>query len=501
MSWLSQNRILIILLFLGCVYFFSAKGLVEISDTDYSIRTAKALIEEQTFLIEPPDPAVVASSPKVVDGKIYSKYGVGLAILFLPIVLLAKLVAILPTIQEGQMTGFLISFYNIPFALGALFFLHRICRHLGASKDSANLVVLGLGLGTFFWKYTTSDYSEITQLFFLLGTIFYLFRSENGDMTKASAMFSGLILMKLVNVLIWAPLGVYLLLRHGFGKPGFIRVFHFASVVFFTGILLLCYNHIRYGSPFITGYEGGGPSFSLDNMKRDFFDYIFSTQRGLFTFNPILLVALPFWALFLKQHKNEAICLLLVISLWFLLMASWVSYQGGWAWGNRLLVFTIPILLLPIAIYPLKAKWQKVLLIGVFGLSFYIQIVSVFQHTHEYFVILRDMEQDEELVGHMGAMPAQLPANIILFHQKLGGNSGEYFYSTFLGSNTPPFLASNKISTLEYQSYQGLHTWPFHLASFLGQPTFCCLLLGILPCLAFLLFQFYKFTWHSNSEL
>ena len=62
----------------------SAKGHIEISDTDYSLRTARALVEEGTFLIEPLYSDVTRPAPRIVDGKIYSKYGVGLVIILLP---------------------------------------------------------------------------------------------------------------------------------------------------------------------------------------------------------------------------------------------------------------------------------------------------------------------------------------------------------------------------------------------------------------------------------
>jgi hypothetical protein len=490
-----------LLILLGTSYFFSAKGLLEISDTDYSLRTAKALVENQTFLIDAPDPAVAATSPKVVDGKIYSKYGVGLVVIFLPIVLVAKAMALVPGVQEAHVTGFLVSFYNLPFALGALYFLHRICLQLGSSKRSATIVVLAMGAGTFFWKYTVTDYSEVTQLFFLLGTIFYLFRSREGDFVKGSAFFSALILMKLVNVLLWGPLAVYVAIRHGAGKSGIRKMAAFASVVFITGLLLLLYNHLRFGSPFSTGYESGAPMFRMENFRRDFVAFFISPQRGLFVFNPIVLAALPFWPAFLKQHKAEGFCLVLIVALWFVLMASWVSYQGGWAWGNRLLVFTIPLLLVPLAFTRFREYWHAALFCGLFLISVYIQMIAVFQHTHEYFVILRDMGEDSEVSGYIGAMPAQLVGNAVLAHQKLAGISGEYSYAAFMGKHLPESLSSKGISTKEYDSYQGFHAWPFHLATFLGQPILRWLLAGFLPCLVIILYQMFKLSWPTSNSL
>lgn len=484
-----------LLLVLGLAYFFSAKGLVEISDTDYSLRTAKALLEEGSFLIEAPDPAIAEISKVTVDGKIYSKFGIGLVAIFLPIVVAAKAMALLPGVQETQATGFLVSFYNLPFALVALYFFHRICRQLGAGERAACLVTLVLGAGTYFWKYTVTDYSEVTQLCFLLGTIFYIFRSDDGDMVKASLLFSGLFLLKLVNVIIWGPLALYLLLRHGFGVPGLRKVAAFASVVFVTGLFLLLYNYLRFGSPLSTGYEDAGPMFTMEYFKRDILGFFTSPQRGLFHYNPILLAALLFWPAFLRKFPKEGICFILIAAGWTTVMASWASYQGGWAWGNRLLLNLIPLTLLPLAFVSLDKTWKAAAVIGLFLFSFYIQLVSVFQHTHEYYVILRDMEADPLVAPHLRGMPPQFAGNAALLHQKLAGVSGEYPYSAFLGGSMPTELASKSIFTQQYDSYQGLHAWPFHLATFLGQPILRWLLVGILPCLALICYHIYKFAW------
>jgi hypothetical protein len=467
----------------------SAKGLVEISDTDYSLRTARALVEGGTFLIEPPDPDVAKAAPRIVDGKIYSKYGMGLAIILLPLVMLSKGLALIPGLSESLTTGFLVSFYNVPFAIGALCFFRKICIILGAKARQATLATLILAIGTFFWKYTVTDYSEITQLFFLLGTTYYLLRGKDRDSLKASLMFSCLLLLKMVNILMWGPCALYLILHHGgMNKESFHHLLRFGSIVFLTGVGLLLFNHLRFGNPLETGYTSAGASFSLDNFKRDFLDYFLSPQRGLFAFNPILLAPLTMWPAFFRSHRNEAIYFLTTILLWFFLMASWTSYQGGWAWGNRLLLLTVPFLLLPLSLTELKMPWQKIGLYLLFIASLYIQVIAVFQHTQEYFVILRDIELEPETKS---LMPPQLQGNAILFHQKLSGHSGEYPHHLFLGNSIPAEEGKKVVSTREYESHQGLHVWPFHLATFLEQPILRWLMLAFPPLFFFLLYQFH----------
>ena len=220
-------------------YMLTAKGHVEISDTDYSLRTARALVENGTLLIDPPDPEVGASAPVLIDGKMYSKYGVGLVFILLPLVLLGKALAFLPGITENLATGFLISFYNIPFALGTLWLLYETCRRLDLTENRARLVVYATAIGTMFWKYTVTDYSQVTQGFFLMGTVHFLLRGRAGDTYRASAFFAGLIVMKLVNVVLWAPCLLYLLILHRRdGREFMVQAMRFASIVFVAGLAL-----------------------------------------------------------------------------------------------------------------------------------------------------------------------------------------------------------------------------------------------------------------------
>ena len=59
------------LIIIALIYILTAKGHLEISDTEYSVRTACSIIENGNLLIEPPDPAASVNFPKTVsDDKI-----------------------------------------------------------------------------------------------------------------------------------------------------------------------------------------------------------------------------------------------------------------------------------------------------------------------------------------------------------------------------------------------------------------------------------------------
>jgi SAM-dependent methyltransferase len=452
-----------LILLIAGIYMLSAKGHIEISDTDYSLRTARALVEEGTFLIEAPDPDVAKVAPRIVDGKIYSKYGVGLVIILLPLVLLGKGLALIPGVSENLVTGFLVSFYNIPFAIGVLWFLYGICQNLGMKENRARLVVATTGIATMCWKYTVTDYSQITQCFFLMGTLYFLIRGKEKDTMWASAFFAGLIIMKLVNVVLWAPCAFYLLLRHqGINRQLTTDLLRFASIVTIAGLSLMLYNYLRFGDPAQSGYSSVESKFNLTHLNRDFVASFFTPQRGLFAFNPILLATLPAWIPLFRKKAKEGFLLLAICALWFPFMASWVSYQGGWAWANRLLTLIVPILVIPLGFLSLKALWQKLCVGSLLIISVYIQTVAVLQNTAEYFVILKDMETRPDARAQM---PPQLFGNICLFHQKIAGHSGSYPVEAFGVKG-----GGNPVDTSRYETYQGFHLWFSHLARFSGFP-------------------------------
>ncbi len=266
-----------------CLYVLTAKGHLEIIDTEYSLRTAKAILENATMLIEPVCDETRKISP-IIDGtnKIYSQYGIGLVAIFLPIVCVGKLISFGVGLDQKVLIDFLISFYNIPFALLGLYFFRSILLQLGNTKPTSNFCMVLLFLCTGFWKYSVTDFSEITQATFLLGAINSLLLEKNSKLKYTSFWLAILVAIKLAYVILLPIFFIYVVCIN-FEKTDFkelwIRVSHFCSFLFPMALLLASINYYRFGSIFETGYssEAESFSFSLYNFKRDWFDYIFST--------------------------------------------------------------------------------------------------------------------------------------------------------------------------------------------------------------------------------
>lgn len=474
------------LVFIGLtlLYLFSAKGHVEIIDTEYSIRTARAIVEEGSLLIEPVDPDLTKTAPVVVDGKIYSKFGIGLALIFLPFVLAAKTLSFLTGLQSEMLEGFLISFYNIPFALGGLYFFHRLARLLGAGEKHALLATILLGIGTIHWKYAVTDFSESTQIFFLLGSLFFFLRNKGHDLFLASAMLSGLILIKVAYVAFLPVFGLYLLHREKWKiETATKEMVRFSSTLIVLGLSLAIFNYLRFDSPWETGYgKSAVAGWGWDYFKRDIRGIIFSLDRGCYAFNPILFAALPGWFFLAKKHPSLCLLLFSITALFFVMMAFRHTWQGGWAWGARTIVPSVPLLWLPFVFTTPIKNWQRSA-VGVLAiLSCYLQTVSVCQKTQEYFVIRGMVESAHSEV--QGQMPPQLTGNVLLFNFKLmgGGSEGNYPLAIF-GSNS-----SEIVSTADKETFRGFNLWYSHSARRFSLPILHLGMIIFIGALALLLF-------------
>ena len=289
---------------LGLIYLFTAKGHIEVVDTEYSIRTALSIVDNGSLLIDPPaslNEAAVnyfrsisnITNQKEAEGKIYSAYGIGLSIIFIPFVLFSKTLGWLTGIELRLILDFVLSFYNIPFAILGLYFFQKITLLLGASTLRSSLITVFLGLGTCYWKYTVTDFSEISQGCIILMVLYTMLKKDKYMWYKLSLFYSFLVLLKLTYFIFLPLLLVYFITENLRQSPtntlnNFLKS---SSFLLPTCIFIAVTNAIRFHSPFKTGY-GNNIKFSMDFFFRDWFDYLLSLDRGILPFNPILFISL-----------------------------------------------------------------------------------------------------------------------------------------------------------------------------------------------------------------
>ena len=449
--------------YLLLLFIISAKGHLEIIDTEYSLRTARSIVEDGTMLIEPVCEENLNHRFEIngVD-KIYSQYGVGILMIFVPIVIVGKFIAYLTSINEILITHFFISFYNIPFAILGLYHFREILRALGQNKNISNFLMISMAFGTIFWKYTVTDFSEITQIALILGAIHsYLCRKNENRWFKVSFYLGLLILLKIAYLILLPPF-IGLAIYEGWQtQKTKVYLLQGASFLLPIGLLLMYANWARFGSVYQSGYGNQQFAFSLDYLKRDWFDYVFSIDRGILAYSPILLMTPLFIKRFLKKDKSLFLLIFFISISIYLLTASWIGWKGGFCWGNRNLVPIVPLLCISWAFIDWKNLMHKLTFLILLTLSTFIQLIGVSLKSHEWSVISREFKDHPDPYY----VPTQLEGSSRLFIEKMSNSSGVYQANIFVKEH------HHIIDLQKYESFTGFNFWLVHLLKYINFST------------------------------
>ncbi|MFQ5412069.1 MAG: hypothetical protein ACE5EC_07215, partial [Phycisphaerae bacterium] len=232
-------------------------------------------------------------------------------------------------------------------------------RRFMSGSRAVLLTILTLH-GTTLWHCLGSQLTNQTLPILCLALILFLLTGT--DMTRrralASGLLAGLAVAARLPVLFMAaaPLGLFL------SRPKwrrYIPIVAAAALVF--PLLTLFYNQSVFGGFFTTGYSAE----TNDRFDAPFWEglagLIFSPTCGLLIYSPFLLLAVikpaPIRAVTERErsspkHDDLARWLLLGILGQWLLFAKWWSWNGGLIYGgSRMLVETIPALVLLIGIH------------------------------------------------------------------------------------------------------------------------------------------------------
>lgn len=449
----------------------TAKGHIEISDTEFSIRTALSIIENRSLLIDPPlnlDEAAVGylrgistiptTEEPGSEGKIYSAYGIGLSLIFIPFVLASKILSYFTGTDLRLILNFTLSFYNIPFAILGLYFFQNITLQLGASKVKSIFMTICLGLGTCYWKYTVTDFSEISQSCILLGIIYTVLKRDKNMWYKLSLGYSCLILLKVTHVVFLPLLLIFFVTENlnQYKRQTFNNFLKSCSFFVPACIFIAFVNFTKYGSTLGNGY-GNAIKFSTDFFLRDWLGYLLSFDRGIITFNPILIISFTGIFCVPNNYRRSFMFIGVTAFVWYLTMCFWVSWQGGFCWGNRLLVPIIPLLLLPLVFLKFGRIFSKILFSLTLLGSIIIQFAGSFTKVHEIILIKIKIQELTDQIPH-----SQLLRGLELFYHKLRSPNAEYIISEFGTKST------EIINLTSYNTFHGFNLWIVHFLNHAG---------------------------------
>ena len=369
------------------VFFLSLAGFLLTSsghytgqDQEYYFRTARALVLERSFAIEPMN--VLNEAGRIgPDGRFYAHYAPGLPLLMAPVVLVGRgLEGVTQGVRShytwdtrdeaDKASRFLVSYLNAPVTAATAALLALLVLRLGYPTPAAVFTAMAYGFATFAWGQARVVFADPLQgLLILLGAVLLLGASPSRAGLGGAALALA-VLVKLTTLLV---LPCVLLLPDARGRPLW-RTPLMVCLVLGPSLAALAlhglFNLLRFGDPFNTGYlarttpspgaAAGGAAAEgaarrlvslgfLRSPVTGLYGLLFSTGRGVLWYAPpILAAAWASWA-FYRERRHVALAIGAACLSWLVVHGFWVGWHGGWGWGPRYLLPVLPLALVPLA--------------------------------------------------------------------------------------------------------------------------------------------------------
>jgi hypothetical protein len=389
-------------LFLVGVYLLSYSGVFHSIDEVSVVAMTESLVKHggvTTDQVWWSNEGTVPQTRIGPDGHLYSKKGVGSALLGAPFYWLAMHLPPLGAVQAMMVANALVT-------AATAWLVYAVILRLGYASRVGALTAAGYGLGTMAWPYARYFFSEpLAALGLTAGLWGLLSAGQTGRARYAALAGAGVglaLLAKVSNGVTWPLFLVYGLWivwrRQKMVAVGSKRRSVELAVAFLLplaagGLSLVAYNLDRTGNLFDMGY-GANEIFSTP-LWRGLAGLLLSPGKSLFLYSPLLLAA-PFGIpALLRRDRSTALLSLGVAVIYPLFYARWFIWDGGWCWGPRFLVPVLPFLSLFLApVVKLALGPSRELVKGLLAtlgvLSVWVQALGVLVDFNRYLLILAD---------------------------------------------------------------------------------------------------------------
>ncbi len=394
--------------FLFSIYLLAYSPAFHSSDGQAMFATAESLARRGAWDIEQLRWMGLQQGTFGLDGLLYSRKGAGQPLLALPLTVLGLMVPFFGTATATLLFGSLLT------ALTAVL-LAAYLQALGFGDRTALLAGLIFGTGTMALPYAKTFFSDPLAGTLLLATAFSLLKLRQTGRWHF-ALAAGLALgwavaTRYAEAVFLAVFGLEVLVSSfrfqvsgfksqvsGFKSQvsGLKSRFHVSRITFHgspahfltrtilafsapiaaIGFSLLAFNVARYGDPLSTGYL---PQETFSAIWwQGIAGQLVSPGRGFLWYNPILWVSFFGIRYFWRHHRTELWGITAVILIHLLLYGKWFMWHGGFSWGARFMVPTLPfwvILLAPVLEnMSRRTKW---VIGGLWMVSLLVQIPGV----------------------------------------------------------------------------------------------------------------------------
>lgn len=386
--------------FLG-FYLLTARGFIVEADGIINFLTTRALVEERSLALS----CQILEEFVVIGrhGNCYSKYDIGLSLTALPLYLLARLISGAPATANPDlfsMPRLLVGITGQIVTAVTCALLYLLAGHFGSARRTAVELAFVFGIATLAWPYATTYFSQPFIAMLLLLAVIMLMPHEppkTGHLLAAGVALGWACLIRLDSLPLAFLFALYAFYKCQKNNPwqfALQRLAVFAIPVAISLLFYLFFNWLRFGNMVQSGYEGEGWTTPF---LTGLYGLTFSPNKGVIFYSPLLLLAfVGLINLWQKGFKAEISLFLALFTTQLLIYSPWWAWEGGWVWGPRFLLSTLP--LLSIGLLPWlesAAPRRRILLLIVLTFSFFIQLIGA--STDPLVYILRVAQYQEIL--------------------------------------------------------------------------------------------------------
>lgn len=316
-------------------------------DGNDMLEVAKSLVTRQSFAV-PKGIGVLGR-----DGQYYSIRYPLLSILAVPFVSVGLALAHLLNLPPHYIAAVCALLLPLLLTAGTTILVALIALRLGSTKPGAYLAALSFAFGTTALVYAREFFAEPLLAFLTAASLYLAIGQTKREHVIASILTGLMVTAKPAGVVVGPVLSAYFLAKK---RP--LRIALGPVIGTAMGIMLyLAYNYMRFGSFLSFGQKTS--RFGLEGIPERFFGMLFAfgAGGGLLWYCPPVILAI--WGLrkaFQSKSKAlEALAIVGVLGGYLVLHSFWEF--GGWSWGPRFLVPTLPGLLALTGL--LGKRWRK----------------------------------------------------------------------------------------------------------------------------------------------
>jgi hypothetical protein len=299
----------------------------------------------------------------------WTKYGFGQPLIAVPFYGLGKLALLFGGFFD-PITRFTVSLTNLAVTAITCWLLYRASRRFASPGVSVAVAATYL-LGTMAFNYARTFFSEPAGAALLLAALMLIIPTQAGETVgRRRILLAGLCLGAMIwfkpAFAVYTPVPGLAVLWQAWQAPGLAPVKARLRAVLRSGLLFAAgpaaallvqfgYSYIRYGDIsngwLRTGYEKE-PGFSTPLLE-GLGGLLLSPGKSVLLYAPALLLApIGLWFMLRGGGRAGRMTVVLILAesaIGFVVNATWWAWTGNFAWGPRLILPVLPLLIWPLA--------------------------------------------------------------------------------------------------------------------------------------------------------